>query len=98
MGAEVVGMTNEEQILALLLGMNTRLEHIETNVQEIHVRLDRIEERLDRVEERLDRVEERLDDLEQGQIEVRDTVDAIVEWISKAAQANGFPLPDILPA
>lgn len=91
MGAEVVGMTNEEQILALLLGMNTRLEHIETNVQEIHVRLDRIEERLDRVEERLD-------DLEQGQIEVRDTVDAIVEWISKAAQANGFPLPDILPA
>lgn len=52
-----------------------------------------ISERLDSVERRLTAVERRLDRLEEGQVEIRTCVNALVEWADKVSEAANFPLP-----
>lgn len=59
----------------------------------INKRLDSMDERLDSVNERLDSVNERLGRLEESQEEVRDAVNALLEWSDKVSESFQFPLP-----
>lgn len=52
-----------------------------------------LREELGTVNQRLDTVDKRLDRLEESMVEVRDCVNALLEWSDKISEANRFPLP-----
>lgn len=52
-----------------------------------------LKEELGPIQTRLDTVDKRLERLEEGQEEVRDCVNALLEWSDKISEANRFPLP-----
>lgn len=52
-----------------------------------------MKEELDPINKRLDLMDERLEHLEESQEEVRDTVNALLEWSDKVSESFQFPLP-----
>lgn len=69
----------------------------EQNLQAIRAimkeELEPVNKRLDSMDERLDSVNERLGRLEESQEEVRDAVNALLEWSDKVSESFQFPLP-----
>lgn len=81
-------MTEQE----LLLAMRSMLKE---ELGPIHQRLDTVDRRLGTLEGRMGAVETRLERLEESQEEVRDCVNALLEWSEKVSEANRFPLPQL---
>lgn len=50
------------------------------------------------MDEKLKPIQERLDAIEEGQEEIRDSVNVLVEWADKVSRTDEFPLPDVLGA
>lgn len=73
--------------------ISERLDSVERRLDSVEQRLDSMDRRLTAVERRLDSVERRLDRLEEGQVEIRTCVNALVEWADKVSEAANFPLP-----
>lgn len=63
--------------------------------EELKKELQPIGEHLSTIDQRLDAVDQRLDRLEESQEEVRDAVNALLEWSDKVSETYRFPLPRI---
>lgn len=50
------------------------------------------------MDQKLKPIQERLDAIEEGQEEIRDSVNVLVEWADKVSRTDEFPLPDVLGA
>lgn len=50
------------------------------------------------MDEKLKPIQERLEAIEEGQEEIRDSVNVLVEWADKVSQTKEFPLPEVLGA
>ena len=70
-------------------------KELKAELQPINKRLDTMDQRLDTIDQRLDTVDQRLDRLEESQEEVRDAVNALLEWSDKVSETYRFPLPRI---
>lgn len=85
-------MGKDDQILEMLQQMNGHLGQIDQRMDKMDQRLDNVEKRLDNVEKRLDNIEDRLDVLEEGQAEIRTSVNVLIEWSENAGYIIKYPL------
>ena len=88
-------MSNEGKILELLQQMNTRFDKVDARLEQMDARLDKMDARLDKMDARF---ETDIDDLKEGQEEIRDAVNCLLEWADKVSRASKFPLPEVLGA
>ena len=79
-------MSEQELLQAMRLILKEELKPI-------YQRLDTVDKRLDSLDRRVGGVETRLERLEEGQEEVRDCMNSLLEWADKISEANRFPLP-----
>lgn len=66
-----------------------------SNEEKILAMLEGINSRLDKVDARLDRMERNITNLQEGQEEIRGSVNRLVEWADECTYAIKLPLPKL---
>ena len=88
-------MSEQELLQAMRIMLKEELGPIHQRLDTVDKRFDIVDKRLDSLDRRMGSVETRLERLDESQEEVRDCVNALLEWADKISEANRFPLPQL---
>ncbi|MEG2097788.1 MAG: hypothetical protein RRY65_06450 [Pseudoflavonifractor sp.] len=95
---QAIGQMMDEKLSPIhhrLDGIDSRLDGIDSRLDSMDSRFDGIDSRLDGIDSRLDGIDSRLEALEEGQAEVRSSVNALLEWSEECSDIFKFPLPKV---